>query len=384
MPVVSVLMASFNHAEYVGNAISSVLDQSFEDLEMIVVDDVSTDESWRIIQDWARRDPRVIAMRNEVNVGPAASYNRALAAASGDIMMSLDSDDSFLPGKVQQQVGFLTTNPEIGVLGTYIQAYPENPALEQWFNQSRDLNDPAIWIWANPVGHSSVAITRWAHEKIGNADEEAILLSDWDVYLRALTLGIPIAVLPQQLTRIRFAPTTLTHSDPARTPFEYLRMGATYWHHHLRRIGRADLVRDDLVGLLRRLVAMDTVPPGLASLAAETIDSSPEGGAATVAFVQEQAARRADHVEALAEQERLLDERTRLLHATEDNLERERETFRWEIAGRDLRLQTLSQEFQQAQERLQHLALIEVSPKAQIRALRSSVPASLKKRGQRR
>lgn len=382
MAGVSVLMSCFNHAGSVGAAISSVLDQSFRDLELIVVDDASTDDSWRVIEEYTDSDPRAKALLNDTNGGPPVGYNRALSLATGEIIMSLDSDDRFLPGKVAAQVDYLAGHPDVGIVATYVRATPDSPDAERWFNQPRDLNDPAGWIWSNPIAHSSIAITRWAHDQIGRADEKAVLLSDWDKYLRALVCGIPLAVLPRPLTEIHISPTTLTHSDPPGTAIEYLTMGNAYWHAYLREVGGADLMSTELTRMLEQVTLLgESATPELLNLATETLMSNPEGAMAAVEFAQRQATKRADYQEALAAQERMIDERTRLLHSTEDTLERERETFRWEIEGRDLRLEALGQELHDVQERLARLAVIEVSPKAQLRALRSSVPASLKKRG---
>ena len=94
-PKVSVLMPSYNHEDFVGPAIQSVVRQDFEDWELIVVDDASTDDSWEVISNFV--DSRIHQLRNPENLGVCETYNRAALQAQGDIIMTLGSDDRFLP-----------------------------------------------------------------------------------------------------------------------------------------------------------------------------------------------------------------------------------------------------------------------------------------------
>lgn len=98
-------------------AISSILTQSFEDFEFIIVDDGSTDESLRIIESY--RDPRIKIIRSETNVGLAGSLNRALEIARGQLIARMDADDISGQDRFQKQVEFLRKNPGYHLVGTW-------------------------------------------------------------------------------------------------------------------------------------------------------------------------------------------------------------------------------------------------------------------------
>ena len=103
-PTVSIIMAAYNSQRYIGCSIDSVLDQTFPDWELIVIDDGSTDETVDIVNAYARMDGRIRLERTEVNSGVAVARNRGLDTARGRYIAFLDSDDIWLPGKLQSQL----------------------------------------------------------------------------------------------------------------------------------------------------------------------------------------------------------------------------------------------------------------------------------------
>jgi len=112
-PLVSVLVANFNYAKYVGRAIESVLQQSYQKFELIVCDDGSTDNSCEVIQSYVAKDPRVILV-GRGNGGQAAAWNAAYAESRGDVICILDSDDAFAPRKIEKVVREFLACPEAG------------------------------------------------------------------------------------------------------------------------------------------------------------------------------------------------------------------------------------------------------------------------------
>jgi glycosyltransferase involved in cell wall biosynthesis len=117
MPLVSVVMPLFNAEKYVGDAVESVLSQSYTNFELIIVNDASTDKSAACVQGIV--DRRIVIVENENNLGIVASRNRGLALAKGKYIAILDSDDIALPNRLEKQVAFLEANPEYGICGSY-------------------------------------------------------------------------------------------------------------------------------------------------------------------------------------------------------------------------------------------------------------------------
>lgn len=120
MPEVTVLMTIYNVAPFVATAVASIQQQTFTNWELIIIDDGSTDQTWPIVSDWAGRDKRITAIRNEQNLGTAGALNKGLALAQGNFITRQDGDDISEPGRLAAQVDFLQQNPDIGAVGTAV------------------------------------------------------------------------------------------------------------------------------------------------------------------------------------------------------------------------------------------------------------------------
>lgn len=106
-PLVSIITPAYRAAAVIGPTIESVLGQTFRDLEMLVVDDCSPDETVPVLERYAGADTRLRCLRHVENRGPGAARNTALAAATGRFVAFLDSDDVWLPQKLERQIAFM-------------------------------------------------------------------------------------------------------------------------------------------------------------------------------------------------------------------------------------------------------------------------------------
>lgn len=114
-PALSVILPNYNHADYLDRCITAVLDQSFKDLEFVIVDDGSTDGSVGVIQKYARLDPRVRFYQNDKNRGVIYTLNRALSYATADYVLGAASDDYVLPGYFEGAFDLIRANPGAGM-----------------------------------------------------------------------------------------------------------------------------------------------------------------------------------------------------------------------------------------------------------------------------
>jgi teichuronic acid biosynthesis glycosyltransferase TuaG len=108
--LVSIIVPSYNSAEYISDTIESVLNQSYNHWEMIIVDDGSSDHTLKVIQKFVKKDIRIKLFINENNSGPAISRNRAIKESKGRFIAFLDSDDLWLPDKLSLQIDFMIKN----------------------------------------------------------------------------------------------------------------------------------------------------------------------------------------------------------------------------------------------------------------------------------
>jgi glycosyltransferase involved in cell wall biosynthesis len=153
--LVSVLMPVYNASAYVKEAIESILDQSYQNFEFIIINDGSSDDSEQIILSF--KDPRIVYVKNEMNLGLIATLNKGIDLCSGKYILRMDADDISLPERIRKQVEFMNKNPEVGVCGSdYIQ-FGKGREIQHHSHHTHDL----IFGWTlfnSSVVHPSLII----------------------------------------------------------------------------------------------------------------------------------------------------------------------------------------------------------------------------------
>jgi glycosyltransferase involved in cell wall biosynthesis len=120
-PLVSVIIPVYNGEQYIAECIESILKQTYAHQEIIVVDDASTDRSVEILKSY--RDSRILLIRNEINLGLAASVNHAIRKSNGAYIARMDADDIASPLRIAKQVDFLTKHTDVSILGTAMRSF---------------------------------------------------------------------------------------------------------------------------------------------------------------------------------------------------------------------------------------------------------------------
>lgn len=202
-PAVSVLMGVWNGAPQVREAVESVLSQTVTDLELIVVDDDSSDATPAILGSF--RDPRLQVVRR-ARGGLTSALNVALRLSRAPLVARLDADDLALPERLERQLAFLSTHPEIGLCGT---AAREVDASGREVTVVRPPADDAgirrALIRRNPFVHSSIVMRRAAVEQAGGYDEAFPVAQDYDLWMR-MSRVTRMANLPEPLVVRRLRP----------------------------------------------------------------------------------------------------------------------------------------------------------------------------------
>jgi glycosyltransferase involved in cell wall biosynthesis len=214
MPPVSVIMPAYNVAPYIGEAIASVCAQTVTDFEVLVVDDGSTDETYRIAAEWAARDPRIRVLRKE-NGGISTARNHGLGHATGEFMALLDSDDTWEPDFLASQLAILAARPEVDLvtgsaryLGSRLDGQLVRPSPD-----TRPEPDLAqILSDANAVFIMTV-FRRRVYDTIGGFDEALRTNEDYDYWLRAALAGFRFARNDRPLGRYRRRDDSLSASE---------------------------------------------------------------------------------------------------------------------------------------------------------------------------
>jgi glycosyltransferase involved in cell wall biosynthesis len=182
-PKISVIMAAYNKSGHIREAIESILKQTMRDFELIVVDDVSTDDTVSIIK--SIEDPRIVLILNDVNSGPAPTRNKAVAAARGEYLAIMDADDIALPERFQKETDFLDTHPEHGLVGGAFYVIDENGTrlqLVRVLTEDREIREGLQK--QNWFGHSTVMIRRAIFNELGGYDTAFKYAHDYELMIR--------------------------------------------------------------------------------------------------------------------------------------------------------------------------------------------------------
>ena len=198
-PPVSVVMAVRNGQRYVGQAIESVLGQTFKDFEFLIVDDASTDATPSILEAYRARDPRISVLRNERRLERSASRNRAIRAARGSYLAMIDADDLAMPRRLEMQLEHLDNHPELAMLGSWVyEIDTENRlvGLARLPENGREIRQRMLV--SNQFVHPSVMARKSVVESVGLFDESLNACEDYALYF-PIVLRYPCANLPVPL-----------------------------------------------------------------------------------------------------------------------------------------------------------------------------------------
>ncbi len=244
-PLVSIIVLSYNYAQFIGATIRSVIDQGYQRWELIVSDDASHDESLAVVHGFD--DPRITLLEIATNTGASANYARAYARCRGSYILSLDADDALGAGQIAAQVDWMESHPEADILGTYVveigaDGLPtgNRDGHEAWFNSAHDLNLPESWAWQNRLCHSSALIRKPLHDRVGLLRTDLIHTPDYEFWLRCLLAGARFAVLPEPYTQYRSHGGNITYANRGRAVAEQVYLFITSVYELHRRAGALD------------------------------------------------------------------------------------------------------------------------------------------------
>jgi len=208
-PTVSVVMPVFNRERFVGEAVQSILSQTFANLELIVVDDGSTDRTSEILRSFA--DPRLHVIRQE-NRGIGAAMNTGLRAVRGEYVARLDSDDVWLPDMLEAQLRVLEAHPHAGLVYARAQGMEHDgtPHHSTWGIPQRYPDDSLrSMLYGDCTCNITIVARRACFERGGLYDESLATGEDWDLWLR-VARHYPFAFNDRVVARFRWHEDNIT------------------------------------------------------------------------------------------------------------------------------------------------------------------------------
>ncbi len=208
-PSVSVIMPVYNAEAYVAESIASILGQTYTDVELIVVDDGSTDRSREVVRSFT--DPRLIHIE-QANSGVAAALNTALANSKGALIARQDADDVAMPARLERQVQRFRNEPELVICGTW--ATITDATGRPTGAHEHPVDDAHIrygLLFDSQFVSSSVMLRASALAEVGPFDTDQRVFEDYDLWSRVARTG-RAANLPEHLVKYRVVGTGLSHT----------------------------------------------------------------------------------------------------------------------------------------------------------------------------
>jgi len=212
-PLVSIVITSYNYAHYLPLAIDSALGQDYAPLEVLVMDNASTDDTPAVIARYAG-DPRFRAVRNETNIGLTPNHNKGLAEARGEYILFLSADDALTPGSISRATRYYDEHPDVDII--YAGAYFMDERSHV-YAQRQMIGQPhcAYTGWRNELANvlaegcymctPTMLVRRSIWERYGGFDETKHG-ADWEISARWAEAGLTFAYIPEAFAIVRLHP----------------------------------------------------------------------------------------------------------------------------------------------------------------------------------
>ena len=202
-PAVSVVMPVFNALPHLDKAVESILSQTLNDFEFVILDDGSTDGSRERLREWTKRDSRIRLVEAERNLGPAISSDRVAREARAPIVARMDADDISYPTRLEEQVKVLDDHPDVGVVGGLSDIIDGN---------GRKIRNPEPWRLIRrsvfpPFGNGPLTYRRPIFDRVGGYRSECEFWEDHDLILRMAAVT-KIMVVPHAIYQVRQSTTS--------------------------------------------------------------------------------------------------------------------------------------------------------------------------------
>lgn len=211
-PIVSILMPVYKTAQFLQEAVDSILAQTFKDFELIVLNDCSPDNSEEILDSFD--DPRIVRYRGAVNRGLSNVLNVGMDMARGKYIARMDSDDISMPNRLQVQVDYLESHPEVDLCSCGMRLF--GAKKEVWIRESDPEKVKVTALFFSPILHASSV---WRKDSFDRKElrfrQEMVPAEDYDMWCRALVSGLTLVNIPEVLYLYRIRPDQATGNTAA-------------------------------------------------------------------------------------------------------------------------------------------------------------------------
>lgn len=209
---VSIIMGVYNGSKYIRDSIESIINQTYKNWEFIICDDCSSDNTIEIIKEYMKNDSRIKLIKNDKNMGLAATLNKCLDECTGEYIARQDDDDISLPNRLEKQVKFLDKEHKYDLIGSKSNLIDKYNNI--WGISNKIVQNPnAINLLNGPCFiHPTIMIRKCVIDKLNGYDEKAIRVEDYDLWFRFFAEGYRAFNMDEALINYRLD----THSYKKR------------------------------------------------------------------------------------------------------------------------------------------------------------------------
>lgn len=203
-PLISVIMGIYNCGDTLSEAIDSIVNQTYDNWELIMCNDGSTDNTFDIAKAYKEKYPnKIVLIENEHNMGLNYTLNHCLEQAKGEFIARMDGDDISLPQRFEKELNFLLENPQYAIVSTPMEYFDENGT----FRVGNQNGEPEItaMVVGTPFCHAPCMVRKEAYDAVGgySVDEKLLRVEDWHLWIKMYSKGFKGYSIPEPLYRMR-------------------------------------------------------------------------------------------------------------------------------------------------------------------------------------
>lgn len=208
--LISVILPAYNCEKYIEESVTSILNQTYDNFELIIIDDGSTDKTFNILKSF--KDSRVRLYKNKINRGIIYSLNKGIFKSKGQFVARADGDDICEKDRFKKQINFLNKNKKISILGTGLSMINDRGKIKKFFFYPKsDILIKWSMLFSCPISHPSVMIRKNILKKIKNYNSDAKYAEDYDLWSKLIHKGRKFENLPIALIRLRKHNSNITY-----------------------------------------------------------------------------------------------------------------------------------------------------------------------------
>ncbi len=220
-PLVSIILPCYNAEKYLDYALGSIINQDYKNLEIICIDDGSSDGTLDILHAYQRKDDRIVIVQNEKNLGLIASLNKALSLVRGEYFARMDADDYSLPNRISSQINYISQHPEIDLVSTAYNYFQVNEKANKYIYPiaTKQKSLKFLSLFCTPLTHASVlAKSKLIKDQIYFYDTSYNHAEDFELFSRLAWRDVKLEMISESFYWVRI------HKDSVSAKFNSIQL----------------------------------------------------------------------------------------------------------------------------------------------------------------